>query len=193
MPTPIEQLKAEHRIIEKALNGLSGLCDRLERGEAVEPAGFDRLLEFLGKFADLRHHQKEEKCLFPALGLHGVARDRGPIGVMLQEHCTGRALIAHMKRAATAYENHSPNAAAQFADSARNYVTLLREHIAKEDSVLFRIAEGLLDEHALRSLQDEFETLEADLVESHAKYGQLAEEMEREWAIPVTDEGQSRL
>jgi len=186
MPTPIEQLKAEHRIIEKALRALSGLCDRLETGEAIDPTGFDRLFEFLGNFADRRHHQKEEKCLFPALGLHGVARDRGPIGVMLQEHCTGRALITHMKRAAVAFENHAPNAAVQFSDAGRNYVALLREHIIKEDTVLFQIAESLLDARALQSLQDDFDSAESDMAESHARYARVAEEMERDWATQET-------
>jgi len=183
MPTPIEQLQAEHRIIELALRALTGLSERLERGERIEREAFDRLFDFLGSFADRRHHQKEEMCLFPALALHGVPRDRGPIGVMLQEHCTGRALIAHMKRAAKAYFNGEPNSTRQFTDSARNYVDLLREHISKEDNVLFRIAESLLDEPAMKTLAEEFDAAEADLEESHVKYQREAEEMEKAWAV----------
>jgi hemerythrin-like domain-containing protein len=175
MKTPIDQLQTEHRIIEKALHALTGLCDRLERGERIDPDAFDRMFDFLGTFADRRHHQKEEKCLFPALGLHGVPRDRGPIGVMLQEHCTGRALIAHMKRAANAHAHK------QFIDDARAYVNLLSEHIQKEDNVLFRIAQTLLDERSMKALQDDFDQAETEFPGSQAKYEQEAAEMERNW------------
>jgi hemerythrin-like domain-containing protein len=181
MKTPIDQLLSEHRIIEKALHALLGLCDKLERGERIDPDAFDRMFEFLGTFADRRHHQKEEKCLFPALGSLGVPRDRGPIGVMLQEHCTGRALIAHMKRAANLYMDGDSKAVKQFTDAARAYVDLLSEHIQKEDNVLFRIAQTLLDERSMRELQDEFDQAEAEFPGSEAKYQHEAEEMERAW------------
>ena len=181
MPTPIDRLQTEHRIIEKALHALTGMCDRLERGERVDPDAFDRMFEFLSMFADRRHHQKEEQCLFPALGLHGVPRDRGPIGVMLQEHCTGRALIAHMKRAANLYKDSDPKAVKQFIDAARAYVDLLTEHIQKEDNVLFRLAQTLLDARSMQELQDEFDLAEAELPGSQAKYQQEAEEMDRAW------------
>jgi hemerythrin-like domain-containing protein len=182
MPTPIDQLRAEHRIIEQVLRALTGLAERLARGEQVDANGFDRLFDFLATFADRRHHQREEKCLFPALGLHGVPRDRGPIGVMLQEHCTGRALISHMKRAASAYANGDPNAGILFAEHAHNYVDLLSQHIQKEDNVLFNVAERLFDERSMRLLQDQFDEAEAELGISQTKYAQEALEMERSWA-----------
>jgi len=184
MPTPIKQLQAEHRIIEKALRALQGLSSRMGQGERIDPSAFQRLFEFLTIFADQRHHQKEEKCLFPALARQGLPRDHGPIGMMLQEHCTGRALIAQMKRAAGGYVNGDPNATRHFAQAADDYVHLLSEHIAKEDNMLFRIAEGVLDSRAMQSLQNDFDQAEADLPESRAKYAHDAEELELAWALP---------
>ena len=183
MSTPIDQLLAEHRIIEQALRALSGLAARLERGDQVPPEAFPKLFQFLGSFADRRHHSKEEKLLFPALELRGVPRDRGPLGVMLQEHCTGRALMAHMTRAATAYLGGDPNAGRKLAEHARNYVRLLTEHIHKEDDVVFRIARELLDDASLESLGADFERTDADLSQTNATYQQQAEEMERAWAV----------
>ncbi|HYL72887.1 MAG TPA: hemerythrin domain-containing protein [Bryobacteraceae bacterium] len=183
MSTPIEQLQAEHRIIAKALRALTGLSARLEQGERVDPAAFQRMFEFLTVFADQRHHQKEEKCLFPALGRQGLPRDHGPVGMMLQEHCTGRALISHMKRAASGYVNGDPNAPHHFAEAAADYVHLLSEHIAKEDNMLFRIAENVLDGQAMQSLQNEFDQAEAELPGSYAKYAHEAEELEHAWAL----------
>ena len=182
MPTPIDQLQAEHRVIEKGLRALNGLSQRLEHGVAVDPAAFEKMFDFLEAFAEAYHHRKEENCLFPALGLHGVPRDRGPIGVMLQEHCTGRALIAHMKRAASGYANGDEHAARLFARSARDYVRLLTDHMHKEDQVVFRLAESLLDSPAMQALQDEFDAAERDAARVRAKYEKEAEDLERAWA-----------
>jgi hemerythrin-like domain-containing protein len=176
MKTPIDQLLDEHRITEKALRALTGLCDKLERGERIDPDAFDRMLDFLNAFVDRRHQQKEEKCLFAALGAQGVPRDRGPIGIILQEHCTGRALIAHMRRGVNA------QAVPQFVEAARAYVDLLSEHIQKEDNVLFRVAQTLLDERSMRALQNDFNQAESELPGSLAKYQQEADDMERAWA-----------
>ena len=183
MSTPTEQLEADHRIIEKALRALAGLAQKLERGERMEPAAFERLFDFLANFADGHHHRKEERYLFPALGLHGVQRDRGPIGVMLQEHCTGRALIMHMRHAADAYTTGDPKAVGRFAEAANDYVDLLNEHIYKEDTVLFRIAESVLDERAMQALKDEFDQIEGASNGLRAKYQREAEEMEKAWAV----------
>ena len=183
MPTPIEQLQAEHRIIEKALRALGGLSQRLEHGETVDPASIERIFDFLTAFADGRHHHKEEQCLFPALGLLGMPRDRGPVGVLLQEHCTGRALIAHMRRAASGLANGDAKAARQFADAAQNYIDLTTEHIQKEDGLLFRLAEQLLDGQAMQSLRDDFDQAEAGFAEDALSYGKEAEELERALAV----------
>jgi len=182
MPTAIDQLLAEHRIIEKVLRALSGICDRLERGEAIDPNVFEQVLDFLTTFTDHRHHQKEEKFLFPALGMHGLPRDRGPIGIMLQEHCSGRALITHMKRAANGYRDKESRAGDQFVESAREYVALIREHIQKEDNVLFKVAQTLLDAQSMEALLEDFDRADAELGADRARYELEAEEMERAWA-----------
>jgi hemerythrin-like domain-containing protein len=48
------------------------------------------------------------------------------------------------------------------AAKAREYVTLLREHIDKENGVLFPLADAVLDEAAQRALQREFDAVEAE-------------------------------
>jgi hemerythrin-like domain-containing protein len=96
---------------------------------------------------------------------------------MLQDQCTGRALIAQMMRAVNA------RATKQVIEAARAYVDLPSEHIQKEDNVLFRVAQTLMDEHSTRSLQDDFNQAEAELPGSLAKYEQEAQEMESAWAV----------
>jgi hemerythrin-like domain-containing protein len=49
-----------------------------------------------------------------------------------------------MAEAAKAYESGEQAAGAQWADAALDYVALLRAHIAKENNILFVMAERIL-------------------------------------------------
>jgi hemerythrin-like domain-containing protein len=117
---------------------LEEAIDRIRRGETL-PEGFDVwTLDFIRNFADGCHHAKEEDVLFPLLELRGIPRQGGPIGCMLHEHDLGRQCVAKMSAAISA---GNPEA---FADAAESYVTLLRQHIFKEDHVLFHMADMFL-------------------------------------------------
>ncbi|MBM3803862.1 MAG: hypothetical protein FJW26_16290 [Acidimicrobiia bacterium] len=95
-----KQLMEEHRIIEGVLNGLETAAARLRSGLPVRPGFFVDAADFIKGFADGCHHQKEEGKLFPAMESAGVARQGGPIGVMLAEHDEGRRLTRAMREAA---------------------------------------------------------------------------------------------
>lgn len=184
MPGPLEMLKHEHRIIERILKALDGICVRLDRGEQVPPDALSACLDFIRTFADACHHGKEEAHLFPALEEHGVPRLGGPVGAMLHEHELGRGFVAELDRAIQAYRVGSPEAGRRIVETARQYIELLTQHIHKEDYVLFNIAETILDDGALASLRDRFEQAEAALgVGTHEQYERIAAELERAWAV----------
>jgi hemerythrin-like domain-containing protein len=50
--TPIEELEAEHRVIQKMVAGMSVLADQLEGGEAVDVSLLESIVVFLRMFAD---------------------------------------------------------------------------------------------------------------------------------------------
>jgi len=149
--TPTEVLREEHRVILQALDALESAAGRLAGGGSLPDGWWDEVIGWLRGFADRNHHAKEERSLFPALVKAGVPSEGGPIAVMLEEHTEGRALIQAMEQG---------DAAAR-ADVARRYVRLLREHIDKENGVLFPLAEAVLEEPAQQALGREFETVEA--------------------------------
>ncbi|MBX9790521.1 MAG: hemerythrin domain-containing protein [Pirellulales bacterium] len=135
-----ETLKHEHDLIERVLVLLSDAAKTLQGGGHL-PFGFQEwAVDFIRRFADGCHHAKEEEVLFPLLEQRGVARHGGPIGVMLYEHDIGRDCVGRMA-AALPSANNNP---AAFAAAAQEYVALLRQHIFKENNVLFRIADRVL-------------------------------------------------
>lgn len=159
-----EQLKEEHRAIEVMLNILEEVSRKLEAGENVAPEHLDRILEFIRVFADGCHHGKEEDVLFPAMEEMGVPRNSGPIGVMLTEHVLGRSYIAGMSAAIGGYKEGRRDASSRIVENARNYATLLPQHIFKEENILYQIADSLLSEERQEELLEEFEKIEQDRI-----------------------------
>jgi len=157
-----DTLRKEHDAILKMLDAAEEFATRLERRQPVAPQQLTDLLEFFRLFADQCHHGKEETLLFPLLEKKGMPRQGGPIGVMLQEHDHGRALIAEMGEAAQALAAGNVEAGARWAHAARRYVALLREHIHKENEILFRMAEQMLSEAEQEELAGAFDRLEAE-------------------------------
>jgi len=146
---PIETLMSEHRIIEQVLDALEDAA-----GKELPASFYERALDFLQKFADACHHGKEEERLFPALEERGVPREAGPIGVMCHEHVEGRGHIQRMREYLRL----------QRFDGVRNesleYVALLRQHIRKEDEVLFVMARSVLSDEDTRRLAGEFDEVD---------------------------------
>jgi len=138
----VERLKTEHDLIERGLALLEKAVARIEVGQPL-PEGFPEWApRFFQQFADQCHHAKEEDVFFPVLKQRGIPEQGGPIGVMLHEHVLGRDCVGRMREASQA----QPFDARTFADAARQYIPLLRQHIFKENNILFRMAERVMSE-----------------------------------------------
>jgi len=179
-------LRKEHDAILKMLEVTEAVAKRLDSGAGVPPATLGQLQEFFRVFADTCHHGKEEDLLFPALEKKGMPRGGGPIGVMLVEHDQGRSLIKQMVEAADAYQQNAKDAAIRWSKAARGYAELLRNHIAKENDVLFVMAERMLSRQDQERLAEEFEKVEVEKLGegTHERLHGMIGEMVREFLNP---------
>jgi hemerythrin-like domain-containing protein len=173
---PTEILSDEHRVIERVLSGLEQLT-KLPTAGSVEH--WRKALDFFRGFADQCHHYKEESVLFPALEEHGIPVEGGPIGMMLQEHEEGRAHVRSMIDAVEQLDKGNATAQDSLLDHARAYLTLLREHIQKEDDILFRMADEVIPQDEQREILKRFEAHEVKEMGagSHEKYLKIAQEL----------------
>ena len=143
---------------------LEGISARLESGAKVDPDHLEQILEFIRIFADKCHHGKEEDFLFPAMEKAGVPREGGPIGCMLSEHDMGRERVKRMTEAVTRYREGERSASSAIAENAKGYVGILRDHIHKENNVLFPMAEAHLNDREMEELQEAFEKVESERI-----------------------------
>lgn len=160
-----EDLRKEHDSILHVLK----LLDHMTAVPSDEDARFqkyEQVVYFLQIFADKCHHGKEEDYLFPELVSKGMAAENGPIGVMLQEHRTGRDYIAAMSQAVEA------RARLDFEAAAAGYADLLRKHIDKENQVLFVLADQLISDAQQDTMFEQFEHFEESVI-GHGIHEQL--------------------
>ncbi len=165
-------LRQEHELILDVLEAAEEAARRLESGQVVEPDLLESLIRFFREFADHAHHGKEEDLLFPALTAKGMPSQGGPIGVMLFEHTQGREFIRRMAAAGDEIAAGSAGAGSAWADAARGYVELLRAHIAKENNILFAIAEQILGNEEQQNLLALFQDIDKNKTGA-AKYEEL--------------------
>ena len=184
MSEPLHILKHEHRVIERALRALDGVCSRLEWGQNVPQDALSALVNFLSTFANRYHHDKEESYLFPALERHGIIRYGGPLGAMEKEHEIERGLTSEMVRAVESYRDIEPTSRTRFVGAARTYMDHLLSHIANEYSILFRIADEVLDETEKAALLKSFKEAESRLaIHSSGECERIAGELESRWGL----------
>ncbi|HLB00785.1 MAG TPA: hemerythrin domain-containing protein [Bacteroidota bacterium] len=153
-------LKNEHRAIERGLTVLEHCVSRLESGERVSAGTLADILKFIRTFADKCHHGKEEGYLFPALERSGLPRQTGPLAVMQAEHDEGRRLVGAMAKALDGAGSGDPASVGIFCRSAYSFTGLLRDHISKEDNVLFVMADMRLPDKEQERLAEDFHAAE---------------------------------
>lgn len=100
--------------------------------------------------------------------------------MMLLEHEEGRSYVRAMFDALGKIEAGDQSAQAALCENAKQYLRLLREHIQKEDDILFRMADEVIPDDEQRQLLKNFEAHEAEEMGAgvHEKYLTIAEELE---------------
>jgi hemerythrin-like domain-containing protein len=175
---PIEKLKAEHQIILRGIDILEKGAKQLEEGINISPDYFRKSIDFIRNYADKYHHAKEEDILFVRLGKAGFPTQAGPVAVMLHEHNLGRGFVSGLENATEKYAVGDKTAIAEIIQNAHSYAELLRQHIRKEDMVLYPMAENAFGEAGVDQMRPEFEQIEKEQSGIEAKYLGILKMME---------------
>lgn len=154
----ISGLMKEHEEILRLMAELAG---------AIEGGSRDALsiLERLEREADI-HYRKEEEILFPGIKAYfeegmarvggGVKPVGGPVSVLLAEHKVIRGIIGEVRDAITTGDLSRARL------RGGHLIELVRSHIFREDSVLFRLAESILSDEELEGMEIRARSIDAD-------------------------------
>ena len=153
-----QDLRKEHETILFVLKILDKMMEANEEEDDVKFDYYDELIHFLKLFADKCHHGKEEKYLFEALIDNGFQKEDGPIAVMLQEHRQAREYLEMMSDAVEREDLTG------FNDNAEQYRDLLKNHIDKEENIIFAMADKIINEESQDCLYEKFEQHEENVI-----------------------------
>jgi hemerythrin-like domain-containing protein len=176
---PTEILMHEHTIVLKMLEGAERLVQAFESTHQVDAGRVEKIVDFSRNFTDGCHHAKEEKHFFTRLQERGMSKEQGPIAVMLHEHSIGRELIHRLEQALNDHKLGKIDAAGKIVQTLRQYIELLRAHIAKENNVLFPMSDRYLTPDDQSDLEKAFDKLEEQETGEgeHERFHRMAHEI----------------
>jgi hemerythrin-like domain-containing protein len=167
-------LTEEHRLILRLIDLVEKNTALLEEGRFDDWNFYLDAVDFIRNFADRFHHAKEEDVLFKALVDNGMPAQNSPVAAMLMAHDQGREYVRGLEAAAKKALAGEPGQEPAVVENARGYAALLRDHIDKEDHILYPLSERVLPEG-----------VRPNMVEAYRRAGAAAPGVEKHYRLMV--------
>jgi hemerythrin-like domain-containing protein len=172
MDTATKNLENDHVHILKLID----VMEQITLMENPDTNHLEKIVDLIKNFADGIHHAKEENIFFPLLAERGFSFEQGPVAVMLHEHLLGRNFVKGMAENIALYKRGNKEALIEIFRNMTGYSSLLRNHISKENNILFRMADNALSESDNNNLLNRFAEAEKKHLQS-ADSGRYAEQI----------------
>ncbi len=167
---PMKKLVDEHVLIKRWVALIPEVLNNLdvdsEEGRQILLDGVD----FIRSYADKYHHAKEEEILFKYFD-----EDLDILKVMHEDHERGRS---HVRAILEALERKDKAAIAEHLNAYRE---LLKEHIKKEDEILYPWMDRNLSDTQIGELFSEFNTTDEQIGYSPDKYEVFINHLEKQY------------
>lgn len=162
MKTDVTQVMvAEHQLILRMITLLEKNTELLAQGRFRDWQFYLDGVDFIRNYADRFHHAKEEDVLFKALVVNGMPEQNSPVAAMLMTHDEGRIHVRALEEATLKARDGEPGQTPTIAENARAFAVLLRDHIDKEDTILYPLAERVLPEEPRAAMVAAYNQAEA--------------------------------
>lgn len=140
------KLVNEHPPLRDQLENLSSLCNKVEIEEEKE-ASFEQLIREVIDFSTrLEYHSaREEDYLFRMMEVY-IGKDGGPIAVMEYEHEQAKGFISEFLKNTKDHSQLTPAEMMNNATLIKNAYYTLLDHFAKEEQVLYPMAERMFSQ-----------------------------------------------
>lgn len=145
----IDIIKKEHLSLNTVLHCLNQLALDLESGrmraQDVDFELFAMILNYIEEFLDTMHHPKEDNFLFPAL-LKRNSEAHETIFTLQEQHKNGAVLRGKLEVLLQAVKDKHSREIDRLIEALKDYITMNREHIKLEETVVIPMAREYLSE-----------------------------------------------
>lgn len=159
-PHPISICKDEHKIIKRNLRRLQALANKLKEAGSFEKAKkqLDILKELSHFFLETdKHHQREEKAIFPSLRSHGLVE---PPLIFEEDHVEFMAKKRELNEMALSKERGSYQEFISRVVPVIEFLTKnLTDHIYKEDNILYPMAYETIPKDEWKDIRRKFDAI----------------------------------
>ncbi len=146
-----EILEKEHENILKLVEILKKEIKKISDGETPDKKFLEKSIDFIRNYADKIHHAKEEDILFREFNKKSSEAHCNPVEQMLFEHNLGREAI---KKAEEGLKENDKN---KIIRGFEEYINLIKEHIFKEDNILYPMCDEVIDDKTKKKMIIDFE------------------------------------
>jgi len=170
MTTATQNLENDHVQILRLIE----VMERITESADPNMEHLELIVKVIREFADGLHHAKEEQLLFPLMVQKGFSNQTGPVAVMLHDHAEGRNFVKGMAENISRFQQGDQAALKAIYSNMLGYADLLKNHIGKENNVLFRMADKAFSSAEQESLLLDFTKVENKQENGHIKEDYVA-------------------
>jgi len=159
----------------------------MEKGDQTNIDALNNVVGFFRVFVDENHHAKEETALFPVLERHGVSIEGCTIQNLMSEHERGREIMRTLADALIEYKRGDSMVSPKICTALRGTVDLYKDHIWRENILLFPAAEKVLQKSEQRDVTKAFGVIDESFGTGfRAKYEGLVDALDKTAASRLT-------
>jgi len=153
---PIDVLVAEHSLIRQYLSSLSFALEKLEHGETLPAEYVEQVVVFARNFVDKHHHFKEEYQMFRMVAEKHEGTLDAQLDALRNQHEHGRKYITDIATAQEGHQAGEDDKTTTVLESLAAYISMLRQHINREDHIFYPMAREALTDDQMAHLVSEF-------------------------------------
>jgi len=170
MTTATQNLENDHVQILRLIE----VMERITESADPNVDHINLIVKVIREFADGLHHTKEEQLLFPLMVQKGFSNETGPVAVMLHDHAEGRNYVKGIVENISRLQLGDQAAVKAIFSNMLGYSDLLKNHIQKENNMLFRMADKAFSSAEQESLLLDFAKVELSKENQHSENEYIA-------------------
>ena len=181
--TATENLISEHEDIIELLGIMSKISKNILSNEVFYTSDVEDILDFLKHFIEKSHHKKEE-IFYPILSMIEMPNDKEELSVMLYEHALARNFLKDINNCVVNCKIGNSFSEELLAESMMKYVFLIKNHIKKEEKIIFPMANKVLTEEEQTEINKQFERIEESIIhhDLHEHYHRLLDKLKTKYS-----------